>query len=250
MVADLPAPPPGSFVSDPGRGGTSAPAVPTCFRSGSPGRPVSVWGRRGRRGDPRGTPTSPWAGPSALRVIAIPERGRFRPAGHVPGSGGLVLDRLDPRFPGADVPCLLGVGAQCPPARNGTVLRCDHPGVGAHGDVCPPAGRAEMDPLRAQQLAAELEVEMMADMYNRWGEPGTREGRGRTLTNAPLGAGQPLRFHRCRRVRGSLRRAGIFVFSFLKGRGKQCVHCGGWTLDPGPLCWWPFHPAAAPGAVA
>lgn len=27
--------------------------------------------------------------------------------------------------------------------------------------------RAEMDPLRAQQLAAELEVEMMADMYNR-----------------------------------------------------------------------------------
>ncbi|NXA98971.1 TI10B translocase, partial [Cnemophilus loriae] len=29
-----------------------------------------------------------------------------------------------------------------------------------------------MDPLRAQQLAAELEVEMMADMYNRCGPPG------------------------------------------------------------------------------
>lgn len=26
---------------------------------------------------------------------------------------------------------------------------------------------AEMDPMKAQQLAAELEVEMMADMYNR-----------------------------------------------------------------------------------
>ncbi|NWU35828.1 TIM10 translocase, partial [Hylia prasina] len=33
-----------------------------------------------------------------------------------------------------------------------------------------------MDPLRAQQLAAELEVEMMADMYNRCGPPG--EGIG------------------------------------------------------------------------
>ncbi|NXO25327.1 TIM10 translocase, partial [Cisticola juncidis] len=33
-----------------------------------------------------------------------------------------------------------------------------------------------MDPLRAQQLAAELEVEMMADMYNRCGPPG--EGMG------------------------------------------------------------------------
>lgn len=35
-----------------------------------------------------------------------------------------------------------------------------------------PAGRlihlrGEMDPMKAQQLAAELEVEMMADMYNR-----------------------------------------------------------------------------------
>lgn len=35
---------------------------------------------------------------------------------------------------------------------------------------------AAMDPLRAQQLAAELEVEMMADMYNRCGPPG--EGIG------------------------------------------------------------------------
>lgn len=26
----------------------------------------------------------------------------------------------------------------------------------------------EMDPMKAQQLAAELEVEMMADMYNRY----------------------------------------------------------------------------------
>lgn len=26
----------------------------------------------------------------------------------------------------------------------------------------------EMDPVKAQQLAAELEVEMMADMYNRY----------------------------------------------------------------------------------
>lgn len=26
---------------------------------------------------------------------------------------------------------------------------------------------ADMDPMKAQQLAAELEVEMMADMYNR-----------------------------------------------------------------------------------
>ena len=27
--------------------------------------------------------------------------------------------------------------------------------------------KADMDPMKAQQLAAELEVEMMADMYNR-----------------------------------------------------------------------------------
>ena len=33
--------------------------------------------------------------------------------------------------------------------------------------ISPRPFRAEMDPLRAQQLAAELEVEMMADMYNR-----------------------------------------------------------------------------------
>lgn len=39
------------------------------------------------------------------------------------------------------------------------------PGLG--GQRRSPQCRAEMDPLRAQQLAAELEVEMMADMYNR-----------------------------------------------------------------------------------
>lgn len=35
---------------------------------------------------------------------------------------------------------------------------------------------AAMDPLRAQQLAAELEVEMMADMYNRCGPPAGAPG--------------------------------------------------------------------------
>lgn len=32
---------------------------------------------------------------------------------------------------------------------------------------CETHGDAHMDPMKAQQLAAELEVEMMADMYNR-----------------------------------------------------------------------------------
>lgn len=32
---------------------------------------------------------------------------------------------------------------------------------------CETTRRARMDPVKAQQLAAELEVEMMADMYNR-----------------------------------------------------------------------------------
>lgn len=35
-----------------------------------------------------------------------------------------------------------------------------------------------MDPLRAQQLAAELEVDMMADMYNRCGRPGRAAAPG------------------------------------------------------------------------
>lgn len=41
-----------------------------------------------------------------------------------------------------------------------------YPEVGARGRA-QPALLSGMDPLRAQQLAAELEVEMMADMYNR-----------------------------------------------------------------------------------
>lgn len=33
--------------------------------------------------------------------------------------------------------------------------------------MCEQRSSADMDPVKAQQLAAELEVEMMADMYNR-----------------------------------------------------------------------------------
>uniref|UniRef100_A0A8C6SX77 Mitochondrial import inner membrane translocase subunit n=1 Tax=Neogobius melanostomus TaxID=47308 RepID=A0A8C6SX77_9GOBI len=41
-----------------------------------------------------------------------------------------------------------------------------------------------MDPMKAQQLAAELEVEMMADMYNR-------------MTNAELTKGESVCLDRC-----------------------------------------------------
>ncbi|XP_061833052.1 mitochondrial import inner membrane translocase subunit Tim10 isoform X1 [Nerophis lumbriciformis] len=40
-----------------------------------------------------------------------------------------------------------------------------------------------MDPMKAQQLAAELEVEMMADMYNR-GQAVPATSKGSSMTNA------------------------------------------------------------------
>ncbi|XP_065539422.1 mitochondrial import inner membrane translocase subunit Tim10 isoform X1 [Lathamus discolor] len=49
-----------------------------------------------------------------------------------------------------------------------------------------------MDPLRAQQLAAELEVDMMADMYNRCAPPAPR-GRG----DAELSKGESVCLDRC-----------------------------------------------------
>lgn len=75
---------------------------------------------------------------------------------------------------------------------------------------------AAMDPLRAQQLAAELEVEMMADMYNRCGPAGEGIG-GLGVPEGVRGLGDTSGCQRhwgtlgcwgCRGVRGVLETAG------------------------------------------
>lgn len=63
------------------------------------------------------------------------------------------------RFEGYDS-CSRGYLVVCP--RNGVSSRLLFPSRGGGQDK-----RQVMDPMKAQQLAAELEVEMMADMYNR-----------------------------------------------------------------------------------
>ncbi|XP_008269612.2 mitochondrial import inner membrane translocase subunit Tim10 isoform X1 [Oryctolagus cuniculus] len=76
----------------------------------------------------------------------------------------------------------------------------------ADGAVCPWARRpeeslftgcAEMDPLRAQQLAAELEVEMMADMYNRMTSACHRKCVPPHYKEAELSKGESVCLDRC-----------------------------------------------------
>ncbi|XP_010950700.2 mitochondrial import inner membrane translocase subunit Tim10 isoform X1 [Camelus dromedarius] len=57
--------------------------------------------------------------------------------------------------------------------------------------------RAEMDPLRAQQLAAELEVEMMADMYNRMTSACHRKCVPPHYKEAELSKGESVCLDRC-----------------------------------------------------
>ncbi|NXR56896.1 TIM10 translocase, partial [Hippolais icterina] len=54
-----------------------------------------------------------------------------------------------------------------------------------------------MDPLRAQQLAAELEVEMMADMYNRCDSPGEGIGAVGYRGESELSKGECVCLDRC-----------------------------------------------------
>lgn len=76
----------------------------------------------------------------------------------------------------------------------------------ADGAVCPWTRRpeeslftgcAEMDPLRAQQLAAELEVEMMADMYNRMTSACHRKCVPPHYKEAELSKGESVCLDRC-----------------------------------------------------
>ncbi|XP_030042139.1 mitochondrial import inner membrane translocase subunit Tim10 [Microcaecilia unicolor] len=54
-----------------------------------------------------------------------------------------------------------------------------------------------MDPLRAQQLAAELEVEMMADMYNRMTNACHRKCVPPHYKEAELSKGESVCLDRC-----------------------------------------------------
>ncbi|CAK6449372.1 mitochondrial import inner membrane translocase subunit Tim10 isoform 2-T3 [Molossus nigricans] len=54
-----------------------------------------------------------------------------------------------------------------------------------------------MDPLRAQQLAAELEVEMMADMYNRMTSACHRKCVPPHYKEAELSKGESVCLDRC-----------------------------------------------------
>ncbi|GAB0189531.1 mitochondrial import inner membrane translocase subunit Tim10 [Grus japonensis] len=54
-----------------------------------------------------------------------------------------------------------------------------------------------MDPLRAQQLAAELEVDMMADMYNRMTQACHRKCVPPHYKDAELSKGESVCLDRC-----------------------------------------------------
>lgn len=60
-----------------------------------------------------------------------------------------------------------------------------------------PALLSGMDPLRAQQLAAELEVEMMADMYNRMTSACHRKCVPPHYKEAELSKGESVCLDRC-----------------------------------------------------
>lgn len=108
-----------------------------------------------------------------------------------------------------------------------------------------------MDPLRAQQLAAELEVEMMADMYNRMTSACHRKCVPPHYKEAELSKGESVCLDRC-------------VSKYLdihERMGKKLTELSMQDEEVGQLVGWgcltaegapnkrllPFHGLAAPG---
>lgn len=165
-----------------GHGGTRAHGGVTGTRgtwgtrghSGVAERAVTLGLSRGRSPvtapPPRGAGPAPWGQRAAERASSPPTapplwlRAPPRPLPRRPISVGDALPFPHP--PGSYWPqAAAGRGRPARGRKRGAhvVPAGSGRGVPGRGE----AGPAGMDPLRAQQLAAELEVDMMADMYNR-----------------------------------------------------------------------------------